>query len=90
MQRCPASFAILTIALAGTVANAQIAGVLRGRVLDGSGSGVPNAQVELTQSSTSLHQETTSTATGDYVFSNLAPGSQGPAGSTRSGPEVTP
>ncbi|MGC1461690.1 MAG: TonB-dependent receptor [Terracidiphilus sp.] len=56
------------------LASAQIAGVLRGRVLDASGAAVANAQVELTQTSTSLHLSTLSTTTGDYVFINLAPG----------------
>ena len=76
MKLCRASFAILTCALAGAAAaNAQIAGVLRGRILDGSGSAVANTRVDLTQSSTSLHQSAFSTTTGDYVFINLAPGS---------------
>ena len=58
-----------------TVAGAQIAAQLRGRVFDASGATVPNARVELTQSSTNLRQSTLSTTTGDYVFINLAPGS---------------
>jgi len=56
-----------------TVAGAQIAAQLRGRVFDASGATVPNARVELTQSSTNLRQSTLSTTTGDYVFINLAP-----------------
>ncbi len=64
------------ILLASTsIASAQIAAELRGRVLDDSGAAVPNARVELTQASTNLHQSTLSTTTGDYVFINLAPGS---------------
>jgi hypothetical protein len=76
MKLCRASLVILTCGLAGAAAaNAQIAGVLRGRILDGSGSAVANARVDLTQSSTSLHQSTLSTTTGDYVFINVASGS---------------
>ncbi|HZL52173.1 MAG TPA: carboxypeptidase-like regulatory domain-containing protein [Terracidiphilus sp.] len=76
MKLCRASLVILTCGLAGAAAtNAQIAGVLRGRILDGSGSAVANARIELTQSSTSLQQSTLSTTPGDYVFINVASGS---------------
>jgi hypothetical protein len=76
MKRCRPTLAILFFALAcGRVATAQIAGELKGRVVDSSGAAVANARVELTQSSTSLKQATLSTNSGDYVFINLAPGS---------------
>ncbi len=76
MKLCRAFSLLLAFALACvSLAKSQIAGVLRGRVLDTSGAAVANVQVELTQSSTNLHQATSSTTSGDYVFINLAPGS---------------
>src|ERR1700676_695839 len=53
---------------------AQIAADLRGRVIDPSGAGVGNAEVELTDSETNTHLKTTSSASGDYRFTNLNPG----------------
>jgi len=53
---------------------AQIAAELTGRVCDASGGGVPNAQIELTESSTGVRQTTVTTSSGDYSFINLAPG----------------
>jgi hypothetical protein len=58
----------------GPLAYGQIAADLRGRVLDPSGAVVANAHVELTNSSTNVHQETTSSSTGDYLFTHLNPG----------------
>jgi hypothetical protein len=66
---------ILSLALAGAkVASAQIAGELTGRILDSSGAAVPNARIDLTESSKGVHQTTTATSSGDYVFINLTPG----------------
>ncbi len=42
--------------------------------LDLSSRGIPNAQIDLTESSTCLHQKTVTTSSGDYVFINLSPG----------------
>jgi Carboxypeptidase regulatory-like domain len=61
----------------GPVAFAQIAASLRGRVLDPSGAGVPNASVQLTESAKNVHLSTTTSTTGDYLFTNLNPGSYG-------------
>jgi hypothetical protein len=58
-----------------SIAVAQIAADLRGQVLDSSGAGIANAQIELTESSTNLQQATTSSSTGDYLFTHLNPGS---------------
>ena len=69
------SFIFASVILSAAAANAQIAAELRGRVLDASGAAIPNARVELIQSSTSVKQTTLSTTSGDYVFINLAPGS---------------
>src|SRR5947209_5784186 len=60
--------------MAASVSFAQIATGLRGRVLDPSGAGVPNAHVELIESAKNVHQSTMASSTGDYVFSNLNPG----------------
>ncbi|HEV2708882.1 MAG TPA: TonB-dependent receptor [Edaphobacter sp.] len=54
---------------------AQIAADIRGRVLDSSGAAVAHAQVELTESSTNVHQATVTSGAGDYLFTHLNPGS---------------
>jgi hypothetical protein len=61
--------------MAASVSFAQIAAGLRGRVLDPSGAAVANAHVELIESAKSVHQATTASSTGDYLFTNLNPGS---------------
>jgi len=60
--------------MSGSAAFGQIAADLRGRVLDPTGAVVANARVELTESSTNVRQSTTSSSTGDYVFTHLNPG----------------
>ncbi|HEY6377309.1 MAG TPA: carboxypeptidase-like regulatory domain-containing protein, partial [Edaphobacter sp.] len=61
--------------IGGLSASAQIAAGLRGRVFDPSNAAVANARVELTQASTNLRQTTTTTSTsGDYMFTQLTPG----------------
>ena len=66
--------AFLLLLMSWSVARAQIAADIRGRVLDSSGATVPNATVELTQSNTKAHLVTTSSGTGDYFFTSLTPG----------------
>jgi hypothetical protein len=66
---------ILLVLVNGSNSFAQIAASLRGRVLDPSGAAVPNAHVELTESAKNVHQATTTSSTGDYLFTNLNPGS---------------
>ncbi|GGG65465.1 TonB-dependent receptor [Edaphobacter dinghuensis] len=73
LHRAFSFFAILVLFSAS--AFAQIAADLRGRVLDSSGAAVAHAQVELTESSTNLHQTAVSSNEGDYVFTHLNPGS---------------
>ena len=58
----------------GSAAFAQIAAGLRGRVADPSGAGVANAHVDLIESAKNVHRTTTTSSTGDYVFTNLNPG----------------
>jgi hypothetical protein len=52
----------------------QVAATLRGRVLDPSGAGVAKAQIQLTEASTNIRQTTTSSSSGDYLFTHLNPG----------------
>ncbi len=47
---------------------------LGGRVTDGSGAIVPGANVKLTSPSTGTSRSANTSSTGDYVFSQLAPG----------------
>lgn len=68
-------WAIVILMTSGPVSLAQIAGELTGRTLDPSGAAVPNVQIELTESSTSLRQTTVSTSSGSFIFINLRPGS---------------
>jgi hypothetical protein len=65
---------LLLILIGGSTVFAQIAADLRGRVLDPSGAVVANAHVELTESSTNVHQATATSSTGDYLFTHLNPG----------------
>jgi hypothetical protein len=69
------SLAVLLLALAlYPAAVAQIAADLSGRVLDASGAAIPGAHIDLTAAATAIHQQTVSSATGDYLFTNLNPG----------------
>lgn len=67
--------ALVCAALLASSANAQIAARLQGRVTDVSGAVVANAAVELTETSTNVRQQTTSSSAGNYLFSHLSPGS---------------
>src|SRR5579859_7805279 len=67
-------FVSILIALSATIAQAQIAADLQGRVLDSSGAAVSNASIELTESATNVHQLTVTSSSGDYLFSHLNPG----------------
>ena len=67
-------YLLILSVIGGLSASAQIAAGLRGRVLDPSNAAVANARVELTQVSTNLHQTTTTSAAGDYIFTQLIPG----------------
>ncbi|WP_433984867.1 carboxypeptidase regulatory-like domain-containing protein [Tunturiibacter empetritectus] len=66
---------VLLVLIDGAVASAQIAADLKGRVLDPSGAANANAPIELVESSTNLHQSTTTSSSGDYLFIHLNPGS---------------
>jgi hypothetical protein len=75
MKQCMVVCVVVFFLLSGSTAPAQIAADLRGRVLDGSGAVVANATVELTNSDTKTRLITRSSSFGDYVFTNLNPGS---------------
>ena len=60
--------------LAKTSVSAQIAADLQGRISDASGALVPHATVTLTDMSTNVHQDTSSSDAGTYLFSHLNPG----------------
>ena len=67
---------VAALALLGPLpASAQILyGSLVGTVTDESGLSVPGATVTITQTETDQSREGTTTATGGYNFSNVAPG----------------
>ncbi|HEX3571973.1 MAG TPA: TonB-dependent receptor [Acidobacteriaceae bacterium] len=71
---CRAFILFAVALLAATAADAQIGAALRGRVLDNSGAVVPGARVELTAQATGIHQQTVASSSGDYLFTNLNPG----------------
>ncbi len=75
MRTCCVLTAVLLFATFGQTTFAQIAAELGGRILDNSSAAVPNAQVDLIESSTNLRQHTVSSNSGDYVFTHLNPGS---------------
>jgi hypothetical protein len=52
----------------------QVSADLRGRVLDASGAAIGGAQVEVTAAATGIEQKTVSSASGDFLFTNLNPG----------------
>ncbi len=72
------SFVVLLIAALMTplAAKAQLAGkgAITGTVTDSTGALIPNAQVAATNISNGITATTTSTGTGNYLFSDLDPG----------------
>jgi hypothetical protein len=60
--------------LAASTTYAQIASELQGRVVDASGAGIPNARIELTETTKNIHRKTVSTSSGSYLFSQIVPG----------------
>lgn len=65
---------VLFVAAASLSGFAQVRAGLHGRVLDPSGAAVRGASVELTETTKSIHRQTTTSADGDYVFGDLNPG----------------
>ena len=56
------------------LADATQVGIIRGRVLDESGAGVPGATVELVSGNQGFRRSQTTDATGNYTFAALQPG----------------
>jgi len=62
------------LVLSAGVASAQYRASLQGTVTDATGSVVPDAKVTLTSTETNISKTATSSDTGVYTISNLAPG----------------
>ncbi|MFL6230243.1 MAG: carboxypeptidase regulatory-like domain-containing protein, partial [Pyrinomonadaceae bacterium] len=77
--------ASLLISLTPATARAQTAatGAVAGRVVDPTGAVVSGAQVELTNAATGQSQKQLSNSSGQYAFTQLAPGEYGLAVSAR-------
>ena len=70
-----AGLAALALSACSTIpAHAQIAGELKGRVVDASGAVVAGANVTLTQSATGVQQSAVTTSDGIYDFTQLISG----------------
>lgn len=68
------ALALPALALASSIAHAQIQGELKGRVVDASGAAIAGAHVALTQTATGIQQSTTTTSEGIYDFTQLVSG----------------
>ena len=66
--------ATLLLVCAVSKLHAQIAGELRGRVIDSSGAAVANAAVTVTQQSTNVSRPTVTSAGGEFDVPQLIPG----------------
>ncbi len=75
MIRAKVLFPILVISFLSFALNcfAQFSGTIQGVVTDPSGAAVPQAKVSLVDTATSVAKETTSSGSGDYQFTSLAP-----------------
>ncbi len=71
MTRHRALCAVLFTVIAASSAIAQISAAIKGRVIDTAGRVVANAEVLLTEDATNIQQKTTSSDSGDYLFSHL-------------------
>jgi hypothetical protein len=72
LQAAIAMFAILPLTLVPTLA--QTFGQITGQISDSSGAAVPDAAITLKNISTDALRHTVSTASGDYTFPSLPPG----------------
>lgn len=73
--RTAAWTAVMLFALGVLLHAQQTRGVILGRVTDATGAAVPAAQIESTNERTGLTARATAGGTGDYVLTNLDPGS---------------
>lgn len=67
-------FALASLAFITTARAQNITGSVTGTVSDAGGAVVPNANVTLTNNSTSVQRKAQTSASGDYQFLNLQPG----------------
>ena len=68
-------YIVCLIALAGLAGAQAVNGSLVGTITDASAAAVPNAKVTITATQTGLSQTQQSNQSGNYTFTNLAPGS---------------
>ena len=68
------ALAIAACTVTSCTLHAQIAGEVKGRVLDPSGAAISGAHVTLTQSATGVQQEAVTTSDGLYDFAQLVSG----------------
>jgi Carboxypeptidase regulatory-like domain len=75
MKRILRSLSIVLALCLGPYALAQTeSGTISGRVVDASGSAVPNAEVRLTNQATGINQRASTESSGNFVFTNVLPG----------------
>ena len=70
----PLAAACTVALLTAAPAFAQVSSSIEGRVADPTGAAVPRAIVVLTDLATNIHQQTVSSSSGDYTFSQINPG----------------
>ncbi len=68
------ALAAVTMSVVSPAAFAQIAAGIEGRVVDATGAGVANADVVLIESATNITRRLKTSASGDYLFNELTPG----------------
>ena len=68
-------YIVCLIALAGLAGAQAVNGSLVGTITDASAAAVPNAKVTITATQTGISQTQQSNQSGNYTFTNLAPGS---------------
>jgi len=66
---------VLCLVILSPAAYTQITADLSGRIFDATGAAIPGAHIDLTATATGNRQQTVSSATGNYLFTNLNPGS---------------
>ncbi|NWF83341.1 MAG: TonB-dependent receptor [Bryobacteraceae bacterium] len=65
---------ILTAALAASISGQGLTGSISGTVTDQSGAAIPGAEITLVNVDTSQTRQTTSSGNGDFVFTQILPG----------------
>src|ERR1700712_3908951 len=69
-----AALAVTAFTFVAPIANAQIQGELKGRVVDATGAEIAGAHVTLTQTATGIRQSSITTSDGIYDFTKLVSG----------------